>query len=157
MTTKELILDQFDACYDTENWFVPLTEALEGLTPKQAKWNDGGSNHSIFQLVHHLIFWNERYLMRFKELPLSDINHSEHDPTFEIDLKDWGKSLDKLNEVFSELRQVITNASGKKLKSKPVKDSDEDWYSLISNINIHNAYHIGQMVVIRKLQGSWRN
>ncbi len=155
MTTKEFFLDQFSACYDTENWFVPLTSALDGLTVEQAQWKDGSSNHSILQLVHHLIFWNERYLMRFKGLPLSEMKQSETDPTFEIDLKDWDKTLDKFNEVFTELREVFKNAPEEKLNSSPFKDSDDPWYSVIANINIHNAYHTGQIVYIRKLQGSW--
>jgi len=29
------------------------------------------------------------------------------------------------------------------------------WSLLISHVNIHNAHHGGQIVVIRKLQGSW--
>jgi uncharacterized damage-inducible protein DinB len=155
MTTKELFLDQFDACYDTENWFVPLTEALEGLTAEQVNWNDGSSNHSILQLVHHLIFWNERYLFRFKKMPLPEMEKSDNDPTFEIDLKDWDKTLEKLNEVFTGLREAFKNASEEKLNSSPFEDSDDPWYSVIANINIHNAYHIGQIVFIRKLQGSW--
>jgi uncharacterized damage-inducible protein DinB len=31
----------------------------------------------------------------------------------------------------------------------------EKWYVTISHISTHNAYHTGQIVFIRKLQGSW--
>ena len=155
MTTKELLLNQFDACYDTENWFVPLTKAVDGLTMEQAQWNNGSSNHSILQLVHHLIFWNERYLLRFKELPLPPVKESDIDPTFEMELNGWDSTLKKLNEVFSGLRDVFKNATEEKLQSSPFKDSNDPWYSVIANINIHNSYHIGQIVYIRKLQGSW--
>lgn len=155
MTTKELFLDQYSACYDVENWFVPLTRAIDGLTMEQATWNDGDSSHSILQLVHHLIFWNERYLLRFKELPLTEMEKSEEDLTFEIDITNWDSTLQKLNEVFSGLRDAFRNASEEKLQSSPFKDSADPWYSVIANINIHNAYHIGQIVYIRKLQGSW--
>ncbi|MBK8550546.1 MAG: DinB family protein [Ignavibacteria bacterium] len=155
MTTKELFLDQFNACYDEENWFVPLIRAIEGLTMEQAKWNDGSTNHSILQLVHHLIFWNGRYLLRFKEFPLPELEKSTEDLTFEIDIANWDSTLRKLNEVFTDLRDAFQNASEEKLQSSPFKDSADPWYSLIANINIHNAYHIGQIVYIRKLQGSW--
>lgn len=155
MTTEELFLDQYNACYDEENWFVPLTRAIDGLTIEQATWSDGSSNHSILQLVHHLIFWNERYLLRFKELPLPEMEKSETDPTFEIDLKTWESTLQKLNEIFSGLRDAFKNATEEKLQSSPFKDSNDPWYSVIANINIHNAYHIGQIVYIRKQQGSW--
>jgi uncharacterized damage-inducible protein DinB len=29
------------------------------------------------------------------------------------------------------------------------------WYSAIAHIGTHNAYHTGQIIYIRKLQGSW--
>lgn len=155
MTTKELFLDQFNACYDEENWFKPLKETLDGLTSEQATWNDGSSNHSILQLVHHLIFWNERYLFRFKDIPLTEMKKSDIDPTFEINEKDWELTLKKLDEVMSGLQEAFKNASEEKLQSSPFKNSTDPWYSVIANINIHNAYHIGQIVYIRKQQGSW--
>ncbi|MDQ3020234.1 MAG: DinB family protein [Bacteroidota bacterium] len=156
MTTKELFLGQFNACYDEENWFKTLKESLEELTPEQVSWKDGSSNHSIFQLVHHLIFWNERYLFRFKDIPLTEMKTSDADPTFEINIENWDSTLKKLGEVMSELRDVFKNADEEKLQSSPFKDSNDPWYSVIANINIHNAYHIGQIVYIRKLQGSWK-
>ncbi len=155
MTTKDLFIDQFRACYDEENWFAPLNKVLGGLTPAQASWKDGSQNHSILQLVHHLIFWNERYLLRFKELSLPELKESKEDLTFEIDIKDWELTLKELNEVFSELRDSFSNSDEAKLQSSPFKDSTDPWYSVIANINIHNAYHIGQIIYIRKLQGSW--
>lgn len=117
MTTKELFLDQFNACYDEENWFKPLKETLDGLTPEQASWNDGSSNHSILQLVHHLIFWNERYLYRFKEIPLTEMKKSDIDPTFEINEKDWELTLKKLDEVMSGLQEALKNGRKKNFKA----------------------------------------
>ena len=42
---------------------------------------------------------------------------------------------------------------------KAVEGADEPtlqkWASTIAHIGAHNAYHIGQMVYIRGLQGSW--
>ncbi len=157
MTTKDLFLDQFNACYDEENWFKPLKEALSGLTPELASWTDDSSNHSILQLVHHLIFWNERYLFRFKGTPLPPVEQSEEDVTFEINEKDWKLTLKKLDDVMTGLQKEFKKASDEKLQSPAFKDSADPWYSVIANINIHNAYHIGQIVYVRKQQGSWGN
>jgi hypothetical protein len=35
------------------------------------------------------------------------------------------------------------------------EQSKETWLESISSITLHNAYHIGQIVTIRKMQGSW--
>jgi hypothetical protein len=42
---------------------------------------------------------------------------------------------------------------------KAVQGADEaklaKWASTIAHIGAHNAYHIGQMIYVRKQQGSW--
>lgn len=155
MNCKKLFLEQYKACYDEENWFPPVKKAVEGLTEEQAKQKIGGSINTIFQLVQHLIFWNERYLLRFLNKPLTEIRKSDEDSSFEIDIKDWDSTLKKLNEVFEELHNAFENAVEEKLINSPFKDSNTSWYSVMANINIHNAYHIGQIIYMRKIQGSW--
>ena len=65
MTAKEITLQQMEANFNDANWFVTVKEALNGLTEEQSLENDS-SNHNIREIVNHLIFWNERYLKRFK-------------------------------------------------------------------------------------------
>lgn len=31
----------------------------------------------------------------------------------------------------------------------------QSWYPIIARITTHNAYHIGQIIYVRKLQGVW--
>ena len=38
MNTKEILLEQFTACYDENGWFVALKNALHNLTVEQASW-----------------------------------------------------------------------------------------------------------------------
>ncbi len=155
MKTKELFIEQYRACYDEENWFVPLMNTVKDLTSEQAGWKKNGIDHSIFQLVNHLIYWNERYLLRFKSLPLPEAKN-ENDLTFDNSNTDWKATLKKLEEVLSSFLDEIRKADERKLNSSPFKESDNPWYSIIANIIAHNAYHTGQIVLIRKLQGSWK-
>lgn len=30
------------------------------------------------------------------------------------------------------------------------------WWEVLGNVSTHNAYHIGQIIYIRKLQNSWK-
>jgi hypothetical protein len=48
--------------------------------------------------------------------------------------------------VLTQLEAVIGKASDAKLQS---------WAGIIANISTHNAYHTGQIIFVRKLQGSW--
>ena len=58
MTAKSVLLEQFNACYDENNWFVSLKSVLDGVTAEQADWSPEGTGNSIRETVNHLIFWN---------------------------------------------------------------------------------------------------
>jgi len=46
----------------------------------------------------------------------------------------------------TEWEAAVQAADEEKLKS---------WYTIIAHIGTHNAYHIGQIIFVRKEQGSW--
>jgi uncharacterized damage-inducible protein DinB len=157
---KAILLDQLGSCQDDESWFVPLSVALDGLTAEQAVWQDSTSSNSIWRIVKHLTFWNERWLQRFKGT-LTVIDVVDNDDTFDlsdtnVSSASWEAAVTKLNSVLSEWRRAISECSEDKLETVvPNYDSDAQWWALISNLATHNVYHIGQIVYVRKLQGSW--
>lgn len=157
MTTKEVLLKQLSACLDQPNWFVPLSAAIGGLSAKEASCKSGTGN-SIWQIVTHLTFWNDRYLTRFKELPLSQ-THIANDETFSTNEsvieEDWHSAIKALQNVLTEWIKALEECSEEKLHSSAYKEPIESWSSVISNLTIHNAYHIGQIVEIRKMYGLW--
>jgi hypothetical protein len=46
----------------------------------------------------------------------------------------------------TDLEKVVETADDGKLAA---------WASEIAHIGTHNAYHLGQIIFVRKLQGSW--
>lgn len=139
-TLKSVLLAQLEATHDEQNWFVPVSKAVAGLTAEQAVWKDGKGNHSIAELVSHLIFWNESNLAKYENPPAFD--------TFVMtsDEASWDAAVRRLNDVLTGLVRVVESADDEQIAS---------WSSTIANISTHNAYHTGQIVYIRKLQGSW--
>jgi hypothetical protein len=143
---KSVLVEQLKTTHDKQNWFVPVSVALDGVTAEQATWKDGSGNHSIGQLANHLLFWNERQLMKFKgqkEAPFSGNNEETFNA---FDKNQWEQTVKKLNDVLTELEKLVQNADEASLKS---------WAETIGNISTHNSYHTGQIIFIRKLQGSW--
>jgi hypothetical protein len=51
-----------------------------------------------------------------------------------------------LDEVMTEWEKAVEGADDKKLA---------EWASMIAHVGAHNAYHIGQIIYVRKEQGSW--
>jgi uncharacterized damage-inducible protein DinB len=139
------LLQQLRSTHNEAEWFVPANTAVAALTAEQANWTDGKGNHSVGQLATHLIYWNRRNLARFKGEPQEKF--SGNDETFtRFDSKQWSATVKQLNEVMTDWEKAVEAADEEKLKS---------WYSTIAHIGAHNAYHIGQMIYVRKEQGSW--
>jgi uncharacterized damage-inducible protein DinB len=146
MTLKSVLLEQLRSTHNKAEWFVPANTAVAGLTPAQARWMDKSGNHSVGQLANHLVFWNRQALAKFKgEAPAKfDGNNDE---TFnDFDAKSWDRTVAELDAVMTEWEKAVEAADDKKIAESA---------STIAHIGTHNAYHIGQMVYVRKLQGVW--
>ena len=146
-TTNEFLVKQLQYSHSVENWFAPVNVATEGLTAEKANWHDDSGNHSIAQLVSHLVFWNERLLKGIKGETVTDFS-GDNDATFsEISEEEWIEMVKKLDQILTEIETESKKMEGKQL---------EGWSETLANIASHNAYHTGQIVYIRKQQGWWR-
>ncbi len=146
-SVKAMLIQQLKNSYTTEDWFVPLKISLEGITAEQSNWKDSTDNHSIRELVSHLIFWNERMLIAFQGNTPPEFN-DDNELTFrDLDREDWSYAVRKIDSIQVEWELVTENATEEQL----IK-----WSSSVANICAHNAYHTGQIVYIRKQNGWWR-
>jgi uncharacterized damage-inducible protein DinB len=145
-TLKAIVLEQLKTTHDVQDWFVPASKAIAGLTVAQANWKPGKDDHSIAQLVTHLIFWDRQQLAKFKgeKPPAFSGDNSE---TFKsLDEAAWRAAMKELDAVMGEWERAVEAADDAKLRS---------WYSTIAHIGAHNAYHTGQILYVRKQQGAW--
>jgi uncharacterized damage-inducible protein DinB len=146
VTLKSILLEQLRASHNVMEWYVPVSSAVDGLTPQQASWTDKSGNHSVGQLANHLLFWNTRQLAKFKgEKPARFSGNN--DETFNaFDEKSWAATVRGLDEVLTAWEKAVESADDAKLQK---------FASTIAHIGTHNAYHTGQIIYVRKLQGSW--
>ncbi len=152
-TLRSVLLSELHSTHDTAEWFTPMNTAVAGLTAEQAKWVprnaqgklDPNADHSVGMLVHHLVFWNENALARLqgKKPPSPNSN----DQTFnDFDAAHLNDIVQRLDQVMKELETEVEKMPEEKLATVA---------TTISHISTHNAYHTGQIVYVRKLQGSW--
>jgi uncharacterized damage-inducible protein DinB len=155
---KDHLVQQFSACWDKNIWFVALKNTLEGVTAEVAGWKPNGTVNSIREMINHLRFYNYAYYERFKgEDYVYPVD--ENDATFAADgiLSEevWQEETAKLNAVMNEFRDLIKKAEEAKFEEPVSESNPATWASLISNINAHNAYHGGQILLMRKLRDDW--
>jgi uncharacterized damage-inducible protein DinB len=145
-TLREVLLAELRSTHDNEDWFVPANIAVKGLTAEQASWTDGKGNHSVGQLAYHLVYWNRRNLQRLKGEQLERFS-GNNDETFDkFDTKGWNETVQQLDNVMKELEKWVETADEAKLKESA---------QVFTHISTHNAYHVGQIIYVRKEQGSW--
>ena len=146
VTLRSILLEQLRTTHSAKDWFVPIDVAVEGLTPEQASWKDTAGNHSVGQLTNHLLFWNARELAKFKGQPEEKFSGNNDETFNNFDAKKWSDTVKQLDQVMTELEKLVETADDKQLQA---------WASEMAHIGTHNAYHVGQIIIVRKLQGSW--
>jgi len=145
-TLRGVLLEQLKTTHNNKDWFVTANVAVEGLTAEQASWTDGKGNHSIGQLANHLVFWNTDALARMKGQPRPKFSGNNDETFNDFDTKKWNDTVQQLDKVMTDLEKFTETADEKTLAKNA---------STLAHIGTHNAYHMGQMIYIRRLQGSW--
>lgn len=145
VTLRSILLEQLQTNHKKQDWFVPSSLAVDGLTAEQASWKDNTGNHSIGQLAYHLVFWNKESLARIKgEQPA---NSDDNEKTFNsFDAKSWAETVAQLDQVMTDLEKFVETADEATLEKNA---------SRIAHVCAHNAYHTGQILYIRRQKGWW--
>jgi uncharacterized damage-inducible protein DinB len=145
-TLRGVLLEQLHTTHDDEDWFVPAKIAVAGLTAEQANWTPGKGNHSVGQLAYHLWFWDARSLERFNGVKSAAFS-GNNDETFDnFNPAQWDDLQRKLDQVMTDWEIAVETADDAKLAANA---------SLVAHVGAHNAYHLGQILYVRKLQGVW--
>ena len=143
---REVLLSELRSTHTNAEWFVPLNTAVKGLTAEQANWTDGKGNHSVGQLAYHLVFWNRRNLAKLKGESLEKFSGNNDETFARFDSKTWSETVKQLDDVMKELEEWVESADEANLKESA---------QVITHISTHNAYHVGQIIYVRREQGSW--
>lgn len=156
MSVKNILLEQFSTCFDENGWFVAVRNAIDGLNAEQAAWKPNGIENSIWETLGHLTFYNYAYLERFKGVDYKYAT-DDNDETFEAGSTDeeWNAAVAKFDAVMNEWRELIAAADESKFLQPVSETNPASWAKLILMVSAHNAYHAGQILLTRKLQGCW--
>ena len=145
-TLRGILLEQLKTTHTREDWFVPAKVAVAGLTADQANWTPGKGQHSVGQLAYHLWFWDSRALERFNGIKPGPYDGNNDETFNNFTPAEWNDVVNKLDQVMSAWEQAVETADDTKLAENA---------SLVEHVAMHNAYHIGQILYVRKLEGVW--
>ncbi|WP_394190902.1 DinB family protein [Paenisporosarcina quisquiliarum] len=152
MNRTDLLVKVLDSTYDKESWYAPFKAAIEGLTAQQASWKPSGeATKSIWENVNHLIYYKERLAVNIAGREWN--NPLDGDQTFFLteqsgDEYEWSKVVERAEIAQRNLRDILSKTSSEKLGENSHEEK-------LLDIMLHDAYHTGQIMLIRKMQGAW--
>ncbi|MDU4698491.1 MAG: DinB family protein [Paenibacillus sp.] len=160
VTALDLLVVQKDNNWEVEEWIVPLSTALAGLTAEQAAWAPPEGGNTIWQTVNHINYYNGRILSRLKGTePGARVETNEESFNGTGGAQDeaaWAHVLAETKQIQLELREAIAALTAEELDA-PYANTGEPYGRELSRWMLHDAYHAGQIVLIRRQQGSWRS
>jgi len=149
---KQLValLTKAEAHVDFEKAIADLPPALRGQIPS-------GADHSPWELVEHLriALWD---ILEFSRNPA----HQSPDwpvgywpaPTNPVEDKTWDESVQGYRSALKEMCELVMADSTDLFAKIPHGDGQTILREAMLAAD-HNAYHVGQIVLVRRLLGAW--
>ncbi|KOR76062.1 DinB family protein [Paenibacillus solani] len=151
---NDVLMNQLLANASDPSWHIPFQQSVEDLNEDEAFWTPADNSHSIAEIVQHLLYWNETWLTRYRESRVDAVPSSPDNlETFHIqDQATFAELRDRLITALLQWQELLSESKLEQEVNGFLEPAR--WWEIVSNATIHNAYHIGQIVYIRKLQKS---
>jgi uncharacterized damage-inducible protein DinB len=151
MSQAQSLADQLERTFRGGAWHGPaVAETLDGVDETTAAARPLAGGHSIWEIVHHLTVWNEVPRRRLDGERLVDLP-AERDwpPVADFSAAAWRQALAALEEAHAALHSRVRELTDGQLED-PVAGSDPTVGGMLLGILQHNAYHAGQIALLRK-------
>jgi hypothetical protein len=125
-------------------WYASFRAAVDGLTATEAAWTPQPSRHSIWQLVHHVIFWRE-YTLRLlagekpDQAEIDRCNFAAPPASGSAGEAEWRASVQRFHDSHRRVAAAIADEKNPTTRLA---------YHLF-----HDGYHVGQIMYLRAMQG----
>ncbi len=150
---RNFILDQLEG----GNAHVDFNKAVEGLNPDESGIKIDPSLHTIWELMEHI------------RIAQHDILDFSRNPNYETtpwpegywpesprpkDRQEWDDTIEAFQDDHRAMVDLIKDPENDLLNPLPHGDGQTLFREAMLIVD-HNAYHIGQIVQLRKALGNW--
>jgi uncharacterized damage-inducible protein DinB len=147
----KLLIDAFQGKSAHHN---PLN-ALRGLEPSEARAEPAKGMRSVWEELYHIVFWHNVVL---------EVARGAEVDWKALQGRDWPEK-DKMNvdeewEVLCKAFAIALDQAEELIKSEPLTKETPGWSDgtvakAMLVLAQHNSYHMGQIVMARRLLGKW--
>jgi hypothetical protein len=151
MNTPAQIAKQFrDFHYGGNYTGVNLKESLDGLSWEQATKKVNSFN-TIATLVFHINYYVSAVLKVLEGGPLTGSDKHSFDVPPINSQQDWENLLDKVWKDAEKFSILVEQFPEEKLNEQFANEKYGTWYRNIHGLIEHCHYHLGQIVLIKKV------
>jgi uncharacterized damage-inducible protein DinB len=136
--------------YDGQPWYgTALAKLLADVTAEQAAAHPIADGHSIWQEVRHVIAWRKVVCRLLQGEAVDGVSDEDNWPEPQkTDAASWQQTLDELASSQAALIVALDHLTDDRLQEKRA-GQPRSLYVLLHGIIHHDAYHAGQIAILR--------
>jgi uncharacterized damage-inducible protein DinB len=151
MNETQGILYLFSELYEGDPWIgVNLKNTLAGIDAQLANKKINPYHNSIWEIVEHIISWRANVLERVKGKIMTTPGNNYISPIQDKSERAWQQTLEKLEVSQQDWTAFLKNLSPGDL-AKKYQGNQTSNFENIHGIIQHDAYHLGQIILLAKI------
>lgn len=157
MKENKRIKGLFRDLYDGHPWLeVTILSTLENVPAARAAVKVHPGLNSIWEIVNHLVSWRNNVLRRVQGEVIKTPPDNYFSPVADKSEQAWADTLDRLRASQDAWLDFLEKADDSLLEGQyPVNSMS--YYNHIHGIIHHDAYHLGQIVLLVKISSSMQS
>lgn len=147
------IIKNFKDTLSGQPWFGRgVFPIMEEVDKSKIYINPGDSEHSLAELLFHMITWSEFCIKHLENAPANEIKEVENRDWREINPKThtWKNGLDQFKSIHEKIISILESKEDSFLKEM-VPGREFNFRFMLNGLIQHNIYHLGQVAYIKKL------
>jgi uncharacterized damage-inducible protein DinB len=153
MSRGQRVADAIERSVSGPMWHGPsLADLLSDITPAQALARPLPGVHSTWELVLHITSWAEIVRQRLSGKATEDAAPDvDWPPVRDKSADEWRTAVERLKEAHRELAADVAKLDDSTLIGR-VAGKDHSVLVMLHGLVEHDAYHGGQIAVLKKAQ-----
>ncbi|MEZ4803796.1 MAG: DinB family protein [Gelidibacter sp.] len=150
MKESQRLVSLFEKLYNGIPWIdMNLVSVLEPLSADQAKERVIPNCNTIWEITNHMISWRKNVLQRVNGKILTTPSNNYFEPVKDTSEKAWSETLQSLEKTQREWMFFLNNLKSSQFEAV-YEVNQMTYYEHIQGILQHDAYHLGQIVLLSK-------
>lgn len=143
---------------DWEDAHASFDSAVAGVSPELRGVQPEGLAHSLWQLLEHIRICQRDILDFCRDPDYKEPKFEDYWPRAPMPPTEdaWEKSIASFQADREHLKELATDRSIDLFAPIP-HGSGQTYLRELLLVSDHNAYHLGQVVAIRRLLGNWKS